>query len=108
MSRICWPFDGDQPSNAAHISWMHAVGYELFEVRNGNGLLPIRRLGNKRPTGTIEATRKEFRTIINLAFGYDGDLKRSKAQWFAEQFARSWEKDGSSTLELKRVFEVVG
>ena len=87
---------------------MHGVGYELFEVRNGNGLLPIRRLGNKRPTGTIEATRKEFRTIINLAFGYDGDLKRSKAQWFAEQFARSWETDGSSTLELKRVFEVVG
>ena len=108
MSSICWPFEADQPVNAAHVSWMHGAGYELFEVRNGSGLLPIRRLGDKKPTGTVEAVREEFRSVINLAFSYDGDLKRSKAQWFAEQFVRSWEEGGSSTLDLKRIFEIVG
>lgn len=87
---------------------MHGAGYELFEVRNGHGLLPIRRLRDKTPTGTVEAIQKEFRTIIQLAFGYDGDLKRTKAQWFAEQFARSWEEGGAALSEVKRVFEVVG
>ena len=106
--RICWPFSADQPSNAANVSWTHGAGYELFEVRNDHGLLPIRRLGEKRPSGTVESVRDEFCAILKLAYGNDGALKRTKAQWFAEQLASSWAQDGSATLDVQRVFDVAG
>jgi hypothetical protein len=107
LYRICWQYDADQTTNVANISWKHGVGYELFEVRTGNGLLPIKRLRDKKPIGTVDAIQKEFHMVLKLAFGYDGDLKRTKAHWFAEQFARSWEEGGSALSEVKRVFESV-
>ncbi|KAI5115708.1 hypothetical protein M0805_003487, partial [Coniferiporia weirii] len=41
---ICWPYESDQPTNAANISLTHNAGYELLEVRTGNGLRPLHRL----------------------------------------------------------------
>lgn len=104
---ICWPYDVDQPLNAANITDVHHVGYELFEVRNGHGLRPIHRLGNKVPEGTIEAVRREATDAFTKARGEDGEKKRSKAQWFSKKFAEGWESGGSSWEELRKVVNIL-
>ena len=86
---------------------MHSVGYELFEVRNGHGLEPIHRLGDKKVKGTIEAVREELRLVFKMARSYDGDQKRSKARWFAEQYARSWEEGGMHLEEVKKMLSIL-
>ena len=105
FSRICWPFEADQPTNAANVAFVHNVGYELFEVRTGQGLLPIHRLGDKTPTGTLEAVRQEATDILTKARGPDGEAKRAKAQLFMEQFARSWEEGGDACEDMNRLLD---
>ena len=108
FTRICWPYAADQPINAALISWVHGAGYELFEVRSGDhAAKPIHRLGGKKIKGTTEAVKEEIRAVMKNARGYDGDLKRSKAQWFAEHFARSFEEGGEQYEDIKRTLAVV-
>ena len=86
---------------------MHGVGYELFEVRSGHGVDPIYRLGSKKIKGTTEAVKEEVRAVMKSARGYDGDLKRSKAQWFAEHFARSFEEGGEQCEDIKKTLDVI-
>ena len=105
LSRICWPFEADQPANAANITFVHGAGYELFEVRSGHGLRPIHRLGDKTPAGTLEAIRQEANDLLTKARGEDGQAKRRKAQWFSEQFAKNWEEGGVAWQELKKFVE---
>ncbi|KAL5487463.1 hypothetical protein ACEPAI_5571 [Sanghuangporus weigelae] len=102
---ICWPYDADQPTNAANIVTVHGAGYELFEVRTGQGLLPIHRLGDKAPVGTVDAVRQEAIDVLTKARGKDGEAKREKAQWFMEQFARSWEEGGQAWIDMKKLVE---
>ncbi|KAL5488481.1 hypothetical protein ACEPAI_6599 [Sanghuangporus weigelae] len=102
---ICWPYDADQPTNAVNVSFVHEVGYELFEVRNGHGLRPIHRLGNKSPTGTHGAVRQETIDVFTEARGKDGEAKRAKAQWFSEQFAKFWQETGEGWAELKKIVD---
>lgn len=108
LFRICWPYDADQPTNAANISWVHGAGYELFEVRSGDeGLLPIHRLGDKRVAGTVDAAREEFREVVRLARGDDGEKKREKAKWFAKEFVKGWEVGGEAYEQLKKLLNTV-
>ncbi|EJD00701.1 UDP-Glycosyltransferase/glycogen phosphorylase [Fomitiporia mediterranea MF3/22] len=103
---ICWPFDVDQPINAANICVVHDVGYELFEVRTEYGLRPLRRLGNRAPEGTIEAVRREATEIFSKARGEDGQRKRKKAQWFSERLAEGWERGGLAWLDLNKLSSI--
>ena len=97
----------DQPSNAAAVSDIHNIGYELFEVRSGPGLRPVRRLGDKRPTGTAEAVRKEALDIFTKSRGMDGRIKREKAEYFREQARRGWEAGGEAWSDLRRLVNVL-
>ena len=100
--RICWPFAADQPTNAARLSSVLYVAYELFEVRTGeNGLKPIRRLG-RAPVGTIEAVREEAHTVLDKAFGADGAGKRANAQALAREAAKAWDEEGPARRDLRR------
>ncbi|KAI5120748.1 hypothetical protein M0805_007822 [Coniferiporia weirii] len=104
---IGWPFDVDQPTNAANISSVHDMGYELFEVRSGNGLRPIHRLGDRTPQGTVEAVRCELMDILTKAMGEDGRAKRANAQRFRSALAKSWEPDGICWQEIKKISDVL-
>ncbi|KAI5117423.1 hypothetical protein M0805_004054 [Coniferiporia weirii] len=104
---ICWPFEIDQPINAANISLTHNAGYELLEVRTGHGLRPLHRLGGRAPEGTIAAVRREAAEVFTKARGEDGAEKRANAQKFAKAFAQYWEEGGEGWKELKKVVDVL-
>ena len=89
------------------VSISHNAGYELFEVRNGDGLKPIHRLGGNSPIGTVEAVRKEAREVFTRAFGEDGRTKRENAQRMSKAFARFWEEGGDGWEELKTLTSVL-
>ena len=105
LPRICWPYNGDQPTNAVNVAYVHEAGYELFEVRTGLGLRPIHRLGDTAPRGTLEAVREEVKEVLDKARGKDGEAKRAKAKWFSEQFAKTWAEGGEGWRELKKVVD---
>lgn len=89
--------------NAANVCGTHNAGYELFEVRNGNGLRPVHRLGDKRLEGTVDAVRREFSEIIDKSRGEDGLIKRQNAQRLGKALSETWSKSGSGWSELKRL-----
>ena len=102
IRRICWPFGGDQPTNAARLSSVLDVAYELFEVRTGeNGLKPIYRLG-RAPVGTSDAVRDEARSVLEKAFGKEGARKSVNMRRLQEEVLRTWDEDGSARRDLKR------
>ncbi|KAI0371040.1 UDP-Glycosyltransferase/glycogen phosphorylase [Pilatotrama ljubarskyi] len=92
---ILWPFGGDQPVNAIHISEQLQVGYELIEVRTGHGLHPIYRNGRK-PAGTIDVLKSEAREVLTKAYGQDGAEKRERLQKLTESVLREWEEGGAA------------
>ncbi|KAI5117422.1 hypothetical protein M0805_004053 [Coniferiporia weirii] len=104
---ICWPFEVDQPINAANISLTHNAGYELLEVRTGHGLRPLHRLGGRAPEGTIAAVRREAAEVFTKARGKDGAEKRANAQRLAKAFAQYWEEGGEGWKELGKVVGVL-
>ncbi|KAJ7131524.1 UDP-Glycosyltransferase/glycogen phosphorylase [Mycena crocata] len=64
---ICWPFDGDQPFAAEHLSQTLNVAFHLIEVRTGRGLKPLR--NGRVPKGTREAMGIEIREVFDQARG---------------------------------------
>lgn len=102
---IAWPIIGDQPTNAAYISVVHNLGYELFEVRSGYGTLPIARLNNYAPVATVEAVRTEFNEVLKKALGDDGKEKRKNVLEFQQKIAESWKPDGECWKEIDRIVE---
>ncbi|THH12091.1 hypothetical protein EW145_g231 [Phellinidium pouzarii] len=104
---ICWPFDADEPVNAANISVTLDVGYELMEVRNGPGKGPIHRLGGRTPEGTVDAVRREAIEVFTKARGEDGRVKRANVQRLREIFAHHWEEGGAGWTELKRLTDIL-
>lgn len=105
-SRICWPFQADQGTNAASFSSESDIGYELFEVRTGPGLLPVHRLG-RAPTGTIEAIRAEAVATLDKAFGEDGKRKRANIEKMREKISNVWSPGGSCTRELQGLADTI-
>jgi len=96
---ICWPFFGDQPLNAAHLSVDLEVAYELIEVRTGSGLKPLHRTG-KAPKGTVSAVREEAASVLERAFGEDGQKKRANMRKLQEDVLRSL-SEGTSHSDMK-------
>lgn len=104
---IFWPFDADQPINAALVSITHGAGYELIEVRQGHALRPMHRLNGRTPEGTVEALRKEAIDIFTKARGEDGKVRRMNAQRLGKQFAEYWAPNGDGWKELQRIADVL-
>lgn len=104
---IFWPFEADQPMNAALVSVIHEAGYELIEARQGLSLQPMHRLGGRAPEGTVEALRKEAIEIFMRARGEDGKVRRMNAQRLGKQFTNYWAPDGAGWKELQRIVDVL-
>ncbi|KAH9851061.1 UDP-Glycosyltransferase/glycogen phosphorylase [Lenzites betulinus] len=101
---ILWPFTGDQPTNAVHISETLQIGYELIEVRTGAGLHPIFRNG-RTPKGTIEALKEEAREVLAKAYGADGAEKRARLAPLRHAITHQWEEGGAALRDMKAFLE---
>lgn len=98
---ICWPYQADQGTNAAHITFGLGIGYELFEVRSDTGLRPIHRLGGRSPLGTVEAVRAESAAVLDQAFGEDGKVKRANVEKLQKAVLSAWDENGPATRALQ-------
>ncbi|KAI0716582.1 UDP-Glycosyltransferase/glycogen phosphorylase [Earliella scabrosa] len=96
---ILWPFGGDQEFNALLISETLQIGYELLEVRTGNGLKPIYRTGYV-PKGTVDAVKAEARDVFKKAFGEDGAKKRARLEAVRKGVRGEWEEGGASLRDV--------
>ncbi|KAI1785433.1 UDP-Glycosyltransferase/glycogen phosphorylase [Ganoderma leucocontextum] len=99
VSQIVWPFGSDQPLNAILVSEKLQIGYELLEVRSGNGLKPICRNG-RVPTGTVDAVKAEMREVLGKAFGEDGEKKRARLAQVKKAVLAEWEDGGASKRDV--------
>ena len=81
---------------------VHNIGYELLEVRSGNGLRPIYRTGYT-PVGTVEAVKAEARDVLTKAFGEDGVEKRERLEGLRQAVLSEWE-EGGAALRDARIF----
>lgn len=70
-------------------------------MRTGeNGLKPLLRNG-RRPEGTREAVRIEFKETLDACLGEIGKEVRRNAQDVKARFAESWGDEGISRQEFK-------
>ena len=99
--RIVWPLLGDQPVAAAHVSENLHAGFELFQVRSGDGLKPVHRNG-LTPAGTREAVGIEVRHTIDLCRSEEGQEMTSNAEKLKVKFANAWEEDGPARQEMHK------
>ncbi|THH09130.1 hypothetical protein EW145_g2230 [Phellinidium pouzarii] len=103
---ICWPFRGDQPCNAMNLTTNLNVAYELFEVRNGvHGLSPLLRLGDRSPSGNVDAVRREALDILKLARGKDGEEKRRNTLRIKSDIIKAWGNNGDCIEELSKMLD---
>ena len=102
--RIVWPLIGDQPVAAVHITENLHAGFELFQVRSGDGLKPLHRNG-LTPAGTREAVGIEVRQAIDLCRSEKGQEMRSNAEELRVKFAKAWEEDGAARQEIRKFLD---
>ncbi|GJJ16201.1 hypothetical protein Clacol_010497 [Clathrus columnatus] len=96
---IAWPLSADQPVNAAYMSSVLNIAYELFETRIGSGLRPLYR--GIKPQGALEAIETEIRTVLQKAWGCDGARKRENILKLKEKLNIAWNEDGEARIELR-------
>ena len=99
--RIFFPILGDQPVAAAHVSENLHAGFELFQVRSGDGLKPLHRNG-LTPAGSREAVGIEVRQTIDLCRSEKGQEIRNNAEKLKVEFANAWEEDGAAREEIRK------
>ena len=99
-----FPHLGDQPVAAAHVTENLNAGFELFQVRSGNGLKPIYRNG-LTPAGSREAVGIEVRQTIDLCRGEKGQEIRGNAEKLKVKFAKAWEDDGLARQEIRKFLD---
>ena len=91
----------DQPFSAAHVTENLHAGFELFQLRSGDGLKPVHRNGFT-PAGTREAVGIELRETIDLCRSEKGQEIRSNAEKLKIKFANAWEEDGAARKEIRK------
>jgi hypothetical protein len=101
--RICWPFDGDQPAAAAHVTHNLDAAFHLVEVRTGKGLQPL--FSGQVPQGTREAVVEEFRQIFDACRSEVGEKKRENARRMSAEFSKAWETGGSAKTTINMFLE---
>ncbi|KAJ7121030.1 UDP-Glycosyltransferase/glycogen phosphorylase [Mycena epipterygia] len=95
---ICWPFDGDQPTAAAHLTHVVDVAFQVVEVRTGKGLQPL--FNGQVPRGTREAVREEFRRTFDKCRSEVGEKKRRNARRLRNAFSEAWMEGGSARVAI--------
>ena len=101
LCRICWPFDGDQPVAAAHLTENLNVAFELVQVRTGLALGKPMYKSGLPPQGMREAVGIEIRQTIDLCRSEKGRELRRNAEEIKVKFANAWEGDGIARKELR-------
>ncbi|OSC96931.1 glycosyltransferase family 1 protein [Trametes coccinea BRFM310] len=111
---ILWPITVDQGPNALHLSTNLRIAFELLEVRSGTGAGPVRRLGDKRLSGTVESVRKEVREVLGRAFGEEGERMRARVGEVSGVLEAAWasgesagDKEGVARREVKAFIDDV-
>ena len=99
--RIFFPLLGDQPIAAAHVTGNLHAGFELFQVRSGEGLKPLHRNG-LTPAGSREAVGIEVRQTIDLCRSDKGQEIRRNAEKLKVKFAKAWHEDGTARQEIRK------
>jgi hypothetical protein len=99
--RIFFPLLADQPVAAVHVTENLHAGFELFQVRSGEGLKPLHRNG-VTPAGSREAVGIEVRETIDLCRSEKGQEIRSNAEKLKVEFAKAWEEDGAARQEIRK------
>ena len=94
-----FPHLGDQPVAAAHITENLHAGFELFQVRSGQGVKPIYRNG-LTPAGSREAVGIEVGHTIDLCRSEKGQEVRGNAEQLKVKFVKAWEEDGDARQEI--------
>lgn len=84
-----------------HTSINLGVGFELIEVRSGDGLKPIHRLGGRTPKGTYAAMAAEIREVLDSIRGEAGAQIRVKAEEMKSELKKSWDVGGVARKELQ-------
>jgi hypothetical protein len=102
VTRICWPFEADQPVAAMHLVHTLNVAFPLLEIRTGKGLQPLH--SGQVPKGTHAARCAEFREIIDRCRGADGIEKRRNAERIRGELAKAWGRGGSAVLAVNKFF----
>jgi hypothetical protein len=102
--RIFFPLTGDQPVAAAHVTENLHAGFELFQVRTGEGLKRSYRNG-LTPAGTREAVGIEIRQTIDLCRSEKGQVIRSNAEKLKVKFAKAWDEDGAARQEIRKFLD---
>ncbi|KAK6988581.1 glycosyltransferase family 1 protein [Favolaschia claudopus] len=108
---ICWPFGGDQPIAALHLTHNVGAAFHLLEIRTGKGLQPLysRDHGGAgyAPKGTREAMRMEFRALFDSCRGSEvgeGEEKRRKARTMQEELLKAWMSGGAAVGAMSEFF----
>ncbi|KAJ7813740.1 hypothetical protein B0H14DRAFT_2604649 [Mycena olivaceomarginata] len=99
---ICWPFGGDQPIAAVHLSENLNVAFHLMEVRTGKGLQPLH--NGLVPLGTRTAMSAELRLVFDQCRDEAGKEKRRNAERMREKVANAWAAGGSSVVAMNAFF----
>ncbi|KAJ7904930.1 hypothetical protein B0H13DRAFT_1881517 [Mycena leptocephala] len=99
---ICWPFGGDQPIAAVHLSENLNVAFHLMEVRTGKGLQPLH--NGLVPLGTRTAMSAELRLIFDQCRDEVGKEKRRNAERMREKVANAWVAGGPSVVAMNAFF----
>ncbi|GJJ13356.1 hypothetical protein Clacol_007608 [Clathrus columnatus] len=97
--RIGWPMDAEQPANAAYITLILGIAYELLEGRTGLGLKPMCR--GAKPQGTLEALEEEIRVTLDKAFGEDGEAKRENIRILRDKVKAGLKEGGDSAVDFE-------
>ncbi|GJJ13424.1 hypothetical protein Clacol_007678 [Clathrus columnatus] len=98
---IAWPLSAEQPGNAAYITLVLGIAYEIVEGRSGPGLKPMYR--GIQPQGTLEALEKEAHGILDKAFGDDGKKKRENIRVLRDKVRAGLVEGGDSFVDFARL-----
>ena len=99
--RIFFPLLGDQPIAAAHVTENLHAGFELFQVRSGEGIKPLHRNG-LTPSGSREAVGIEVQQTVDLCRSDKGQEIRRNAEKLKVKFMKAWEEDGTARQEIRK------
>ena len=104
--RIVWPIAADQPMNAIHLSETLDVGFELIEVRHGEGAGKIYRNG-RVPVATVDAVKSEMRDILERAYGEEGARKRANILNLRKTLQAAWSENGVARREGEALLDAI-
>lgn len=92
--------------NAIHLSETLDVGFELIEVRHGEGAGKIYRNG-RVPVATVDAVKSEMRDILERAYGEEGARKRANILNLRKTLQAAWSENGVARREVEALLDAI-